>query len=108
MCSRCGNQIRENETPIRMWPQPGDIGYDPNAKGGTEYRYCMKCCEAAGIKYATPLPDELDGHEFTDMIPTPDSCSNCGAKASDVSISEDGYCFKCVADMQDNGIHTNP
>lgn len=54
LCSRCGKLIEEDEIPIRCWPTaPGDFGFDPNAKGGTEFRYCEQCCKAMGIVFAS-------------------------------------------------------
>jgi hypothetical protein len=60
-CSRCGKPIPAKESPIlRMWPtESGDHGYDPNAAGGTEFRYCWACCEAMGIKFSNPLNDDF-------------------------------------------------
>lgn len=67
MCSRCGNQIREQEIALRFWPaEPGDIGFDPAAKGGTEFRFCQKCCEAEGMIFGSQ-PDEEDNEIHTNQ-----------------------------------------
>lgn len=59
LCSRCGNQIPEKDSPIiRAWPtDPGDHGFDPKADGGTEFRYCRKCSEAAGLYFGPDYSD---------------------------------------------------
>lgn len=60
LCSRCGKPIPQEQSPIvRAWPtEPGDQGFDPDAKHGTEFRYCWPCSESMGIKF---LPDPEDG-----------------------------------------------
>lgn len=60
--SRCGNIIPENQSPIlRMWPtEPGDYGYDPNAKGGTEFRYCWPCSKEMGVDFGEPSNDDYE------------------------------------------------
>ena len=51
ICSRCSNGISDREFALRLWPEPGDFGYDPKVKGGTELRYCEKCQKAMGIDF---------------------------------------------------------
>jgi hypothetical protein len=38
ICSRCGNEIGEDEVPIRIWPSET-----------REYRFCENCQREAGI-----------------------------------------------------------
>ena len=57
LCSRCLQVIAENDCPLRCWPEKGEVGHDPKAKGGTEYRFCHSCCEKMGIHYAINEPD---------------------------------------------------
>lgn len=67
ICSRCGKQIPEIDAPIiRAWPtEPGDHGYDPEAKGGTELRYCNECCRKMGFSF----PDRYVGNYADEIMP---------------------------------------
>lgn len=58
ICSRCLQPIPRNNNPIlRAWPtRKGDYGYDPEAKGGTEFRYCWKCSKEMGVDFGEPDP----------------------------------------------------
>jgi hypothetical protein len=56
-CSRCKKKIPSNNIVTRAWPELGDHGYDPTAKGGTEFRYCENCMESMGATFAKPDPD---------------------------------------------------
>lgn len=53
ICSRCSRHIPEEEAPvIRVFPtEEGDHGWDANAEGGTEFRYCIHCCKAMGMEF---------------------------------------------------------
>jgi hypothetical protein len=59
-CSRCGNVIPSNQSPIlRVWPtRPEDPGYDSDAQGGTEFRYCWPCSKAMGVDFGEPINEE--------------------------------------------------
>lgn len=58
-CSRCNKPIPCNQAPIlRIWPTgPGDHGYDANASGGTEFRYCWTCSKEMGVDFGEPEND---------------------------------------------------
>jgi hypothetical protein len=77
LCSRCLKQIPEHESPIiRLWPtEPGDHGFDPNSKEGTEFRYCYSCLRAMGVEGFTR------------------SCKDCGCTDQDACVHpEAGNC----------------
>lgn len=83
LCSRCGKQIREADSPvIRAWPtMPTDYGYDPAAPGNTEFRYCRQCCEGMGMQFCE-VPDDpdlyFDGPDYDDDDPVGHQCLGCG------------------------------
>ena len=66
ICSRCRKKIPEKDAPIiRAWPdEPGDYGFDPSAKNGTEFRYCRECSEKMGIHFPDDPPEEYFDPNF--------------------------------------------
>ena len=95
ICSRCNKPIPEEDSPIlRVMPTDlGDYGFDPNAIGGTEFRYCRKCSESMGIKYFDPLPEpDFESEEEEDNLD--ESCPNCGKQYDDIDF-EYQICHYC-------------
>lgn len=85
LCSRCNKVIPEDDVPIRAWPEPGEYGYDAKAVGGTEFRYCESCLQAAGIY----IGKSLDNAQWPDDIPLVNHCPICESRCI---IGEDPKC----------------
>lgn len=69
-CSRCGKPIPEDVPAVRAWPsEPGDQGYDPNATGGTEFRYHPECVGiiVASDPFSSSIPAHGDGKPDYDL-----------------------------------------
>lgn len=100
LCSRCNKPILEVDAPIiRAWPtKPGDYGFDPSAKHGTEFRYCRKCCEAMGLTFPEETKDRYDdqqhGEDQDDWETEGDSCPNCSTPYDDID-HEYQICHYC-------------
>jgi hypothetical protein len=89
ICSRCGKQIPEKDSPIlRCWPEKsGDHGFDAAAKGGTEFRYCRQCCEQMGMTY----PDGIE--ETENEIQDKDYCKYCKSLAYKTNGRAEPICY---------------
>lgn len=104
-CSRCGSQIPDQEEPvIRAWPsEPDDHGYDPKAIGGTEFRYCIACCESMGIVFIGKSPFGIYDDDDDWDEPGPSllaHCRICGCTEYDACIhKEHGACHWVEKDL---------
>ena len=107
ICSRCGNGIPADRPSVfRAWPdEPGDLGYDPNIPGCTEYRYCASCCERAGINM-NELENQAagiaypvffaDGNPMAPPVAEEGICPLCGCAPFDADHCQNQTTVPCL------------